>query len=83
MGWIGSTRAVENYLAVVGADRDGEGNFIISGDKPPVSFMGEGSELVIDDSVVYFKDKQPVKLVANMVSTIGQGQGRGLCVVVI
>ncbi len=32
MGWFGDSRAVLNYLSVVGADKDSAGNFLIGGE---------------------------------------------------
>jgi hypothetical protein len=83
MGWIGPADTVENFLAVENADRDSEGRFIIRGDQPPVSFLGRGDELVLDDTLVYFKHGRAIPLVSNMVATLGQGGHRGLSVVVI
>ena len=81
-GWIGPTRTVENFLAVVGADRDNDGRFVVVGEAPS-SFMGQGDELVIPAGCCYLAQGKPVPLAATMVSIMGEGAGRGLSVVVI
>jgi len=54
MGWIGTQGQLEHYLAVVGADRDEEGRFLIWG--RVVSFLGstgENAEVVVDENAEY------------------------------
>ena len=69
-GWIGITSQVLHYLGVVGADRDEEGKFIVSGGL--YSFLGmagENAEVVIDSEAKYYINGRPCGLAAGMRST--------------
>ena len=67
MGWLGMTDHVLHALRTVGADSDGEGNFLIDGGVS--SFMGLGEEVCISDGAHYLVDGQPRSLAALMNST--------------
>ena len=67
-GWLGLRRELMHYLDVVNADRDAEGQFIISG-APITSFMGAGDELLVPDDTVYFCAGEPKKLAAALRTT--------------
>ncbi|MDP3910176.1 MAG: hypothetical protein Q8Q14_07270 [Gemmatimonadales bacterium] len=71
-GWIGSVDAVQNYLGVVGADKDADGKYLIGGD-PPIYGDG-GREIVLSDEVVYYMGGRPVPLAAALADT-SQGVG--------
>ena len=43
-GWIGTMREVLHFLDTMGADRDGDGRFLIYGEGGIASFMGAGGE---------------------------------------
>ncbi len=62
MGWMGDANHVKSALDTIGADKDENGDFLIVG-KPPISFMGLGEELVLDDEVMYLLGGQPQSLV--------------------
>ena len=72
-GWMGPTSAVLNYLSVIGADRDAEGNYLLVGEegRGPASFMGAGDELVVPGSVCYLVDGRRIPLAANMPASTG------------
>ena len=58
MGWIGSKQELMNVLAVHGADKDEEGNYLVYVD-PPVSFLGMGEEFVVSDKTeISYKGKR-------------------------
>lgn len=68
MGWMGMAKDVEYALAVVGADKDESGKFLITGEKF-ASFMGLGEELVIGDSTFYLVNGQQGNLAVLMNDT--------------
>ena len=70
-GWIGYTDQVNHYLNVVGADRDVEGKFIITGEESarPTTFMGAGVEVVVPGNAYYLKDGVPVNLSSGLRTT--------------
>jgi len=58
MGWIGSKEELMNVLAVHGADKDDEGNYLVYVD-PPVSFLGMGEEWVVSNKTeISYKGKR-------------------------
>jgi len=61
------TDHVLHALRTVGADRDGEGNFLIDGGV--ASFMGLGEEVCISDGAHYLVGGQPRSLAALMNGT--------------
>jgi hypothetical protein len=77
-GWIGMANQVEHFLAVVGADRDEEGRFLIGGPSAVVSFMGAGEEVVVPADAVYFVGGKPCPLVAGLRTT---SYGMGVVVI--
>jgi hypothetical protein len=83
MAWLGMASTVEDFLGAVCADRDEDGRFKVAGDVAPVSFMGAGDELLLDDSLQYFIQGKPHPLVADMTQTLGEGKGRGLRVTAV
>jgi len=72
MGWIGPTKAVHHYLAVVHADTSEDGQYIISGAQVAVGLGGD--ELVVPDETVYFVHGVPKNLAAGLGAT-SQGVG--------
>lgn len=78
MAWMGMSKDVEHTLNTVGADKDKDGKFLISG-APPISFMGIGDEMVIGDEVMYMKNDQPVSL-AHLMNGTSYGL-RGITVI--
>jgi len=55
MGWIGTMGQVKHYLAVVGAERDEHGAYLIRGGTV-VTFMGltgDTAEAVVSDAAEY------------------------------
>lgn len=74
MGWMGTKRALLQYLSGVGADTDGNGHFLIRGELP-VAFLGEGSDdndIVLTDNVECCIDGQWSNL-AHGLNSAGQG----------
>ena len=69
MGWFGKSSEIMHYLDVVGADRDEEGRFIISG--APVIVGLDPGEVVVPAETVYFKDGKPIPLAASMPDSRG------------
>lgn len=77
MGWIGSKQELMSVLAVHGADKDEDGNYLVYVD-PPVSFLGMGEEFVVSDKTeISYKGKR-----INLAWLLGQ-TSCGLKVVVI
>jgi hypothetical protein len=73
-GWIGTMGQVLHYLAVVKADRDKEGQFVITGpmNSEPVTFMGLGgpdAECIIPGDVDYLVGGRACNLAAGLRST--------------
>ncbi len=66
IGWFGKAPELLYALAVVGADRDGEGNFIITGE--PV-FQGMDGDVVVSSGCCYLVKGQRCLLAALMNST--------------
>jgi len=67
-GWFGRRGQLEHYLRTVGADRDGEGRFIIRG---VVSTflgmdMGPSTEVVVPAEAQYFVNGQPQGLAVGL-----------------
>ena len=71
-GWSGNMMAVLNYLRVVGADQDDDGNFLIGGE-PFISFLGmpltETSDVLVPSETVYYIDGKSANLSAGLRST--------------
>lgn len=65
-GWFGKASELLSALAVVGADRDGDGNFIITG--APV-FQGIDGDVVVSPECYYLVKGQRCRLAALMNST--------------
>ena len=59
-GWFGLRRHVEHALATVGADRDSDGAFLITG--APVAVGLDGEELVVPTETNYLVAGQPRSL---------------------
>ena len=68
MGWIGPTHQLLYTLKIMGADQDEDGNFLIYNSEP-VSFLGLGEEIVVDDDCCYSVDGQKASLAGAMAST--------------
>lgn len=67
MAWFGPTRQVLFYLSTVGADRDSNGSFIITG-APIATGMG-GDEAVVPDATSYLVNGERKALAAGLCST--------------
>lgn len=67
MGWIGMIDQVMFYLSTVGADKDIDGKFLITG--TPITFGLDGAEVVIPDETNYLVDGKPKALAAGLCST--------------
>lgn len=67
MGWLGSWSELRNYLAVVNADQDDEGKFIVRGNI--TSFLGMGKEFVVGDDAQYRQDEKWCQLAAGLNDT--------------
>lgn len=67
MGWIGPTSQLLHALDVAGADRDDEGNFLIT-THPVITGIG-GEEAVVHDRCTYLRRGQPLSLAGLMNST--------------
>lgn len=65
-GWIGMAGQVEHYLAMVGADRDEQGRFLVGGSV--VVGMG-GEEVVLGNDAYYLAGGQKCNLAAGLRST--------------
>lgn len=63
MGWIGSQRQLHHVLSTFGAEKDGEGRFLIQGEMPS-AFMGIES----DDNDVVVSDKVECRIDGRWVS---------------
>jgi hypothetical protein len=50
-GWIGLTRQFDHAVRTFGAEVDAEDRVLVAG-KLPVSFMGAGDELVVDEETL-------------------------------
>lgn len=74
LGWIGMIDAVRNALSVVGADREPDGAFRISGS---VVSGFDGAEVVIGADATYFCGGEPKNLAGLM-----RGTSQGIGVVV-
>ena len=70
MGWFGSVSTILNYLRVVNADRDEEGNFLIAGENISTGFGGQ--DAVVSEKTVYFVDGQEKNL-AHGLNGMSQG----------
>ena len=68
MGWIGDSKQLMYTLDIMGADRDEEGKFKIY-NSAPVSFMGMGEEMVVDDDCCYSRGGKKVSLAGALNST--------------
>ena len=68
MGWIGNARQLTYTLDCMGADRDEEGKFKIY-NSAPVSFMGCGEEMVVDDDCCYSVNGKKASLAGALNST--------------
>ena len=69
-GWFGIMRHVLHALSTVGADKDKEGKFLVSGMISP--FLGidsEDNDVVIGEDAKYYVEGKPCSLVALMRST--------------
>ena len=69
-GWIGINRQLLHFLRVIGADRDEDGKFLVTGSI--VTFLGLGdldAEVVVGAGAKYFIDGQPAGLAAGLHST--------------
>jgi hypothetical protein len=68
MGWIGMAHQLEYTLRSMGADTDEDGRILITG-SAPVSFMGMGEEMVIDDECMYLVNGQKASVAIAMKQT--------------
>lgn len=68
MGWIGTAHHLEYTLRLMGADTDKEGKILIGG-SAPLSFMGLGEEVVVDDECCYFINGQRINVAGAMRQT--------------
>lgn len=60
-GWIGPTSAVLEALESIGADRDDDGNYLLTGEAP-TSFLGLGDELCVPERCMYLLKGEPCPL---------------------
>jgi hypothetical protein len=65
-GWFGKASELLSALAVVGADRDGEGNFIITGEP---AYGGIDGDVVVSPECCYLVKGHRCRLSALMNST--------------
>lgn len=74
-GWFGTPAQLDNFLRVVGADRDEDGKFLIGG----TLAVGLGAQdVVVGSDAVYFVNGEPHNLALGLAGT-----SYGLSVVVI
>jgi len=66
-GWICDAAQLRNVLAVMGADRNAEGGFVVTGQV--ASFMGAGEEFVIGSDAQYYVNGQARSLVSALALT--------------
>ncbi len=69
-GWVGVMSQVLHYLSVVGADRDEDGKFLVTGDV--VTFLGmggENAETVVGPDACYFVNGRKANLASGLGST--------------
>lgn len=71
-GWFGNMSQVKHYLRTVNADRDKEGNFLITG-MEVLSFMGidEGdrTEVIVPSTCSYLSGGRECNLAAGLATT--------------
>lgn len=67
MGWIGLVDQLMFYLSTVGADKDEDGKYLITG--RPVTFGLDGKEIVVPDETCYLVDGKPKALAAGLACT--------------
>lgn len=67
MGWFGPTKQVLFYLDTVGADKDADGSFLITG--APITIGLDPEEAVIPDETCYLVGGQRKALAAGLCST--------------
>jgi len=78
-GWIGIVREVKHALTTVGADKDENGLFLVTGTLATfLGLSGDDAEIVIGADAKYYVNGEPCSLVALMRST---SYGLGITVI--